>query len=247
MNRIVRSIFRQNARIFNPLWMVAYPYVRRTSGYVPSTFETSEAAFSHIYTNNGWGSEETRSGFGSTLEYTAPLRKSLEELLRRLHVRTFLDAPCGDFNWMRHVQLPPDAKYIGSDIVRPLITNLQARYGDSRYQFVVTDIVRGHLPAADLWLCRDVLFHLPTNEIVATLRNFSHSRIPFILTTTYDFEKENPDVQPGGFRYINLNRHPFLLPRPRLRIADFTAPDPPRFMGLWTREEVAAALRVRAS
>jgi hypothetical protein len=243
MRQFVKKIVRSSPLIFNPVWAAAYPYIRRTNGYVSSPFHTNEAAFSHIYENNGWSSAETRSGFGSSLEYTAPLRKSLEKLLRRLAVGTFLDAPCGDFNWMQHVRLPENTRYLGGDIVKPLIAQLQTQYGDERHQFQTIDIVNGELPAADLWLCRDVLFHLPTADVMSTLRNFSASRIPFILTTTYDFEKENIDVNPGGFRYINLTRPPFMLPRPQSRIVDFLAPSPPRYLALWSREQVAAVLK----
>jgi hypothetical protein len=42
----------------------------------------------------------------------------------------------------------------------------------------------------------------------------------------------------GGFRFINLRRSPFDMPRPLLRIQDFIAPEPPRCLGLWSREQI---------
>jgi hypothetical protein len=106
----------------------------------------------------------------------------------------------------------------------------------------VLDIVHDELPEADLWLCRDVLFHLPTVDVIETLRNFARSKIPYLLTTTYDFQKVNVDVKPGGFRYVNLREPPFSLPKPILKIADFVAPAPPRYLALWSKAQIAESL-----
>ena len=144
---------------------------------------------------------------------------------------------------MQHVRLPAATRYVGGDIVRPLIADLQARHGDELHTFKPLDIVKDTLPEADLWLCRDVLFHLPTADAMSALANFASSRIPYILTTTYDFPDENVDVRPGGFRYLNLARAPFLLPRPQRKIADFNFRNPPRYLALWSREQIREVLR----
>jgi hypothetical protein len=243
MKRHLKQLMQQNPKIFNPIWEKVYPFVRRGSGEVASTFADNSTAFAQIYSDNIWGDTESLSGWGSTVSYTSMVRKHLEQLFSRIPVKTFLDAPCGDFNWMQHVRFPAGTSYIGGDIVPELIALLNERYatGDTR-KFIVLDIVKDTVPAADVWLCRDVLFHLTTTDAMHVLRNFSHSETPFILTTTYDFVKTNTDTRPGGFRYINLAQPPFNLPKPRIRIPDFLAPAPPRYLGLWSRQEVAAAL-----
>jgi hypothetical protein len=236
-------MMRRNPALFNRLWSLAYPYViRRDEKYFGSEYGDRDAAFQTIFAENRWGSAETRSGSGSTFAYTAPLRKSLSSLLARLNVKVFLDVPCGDFNWMRHVDMPEGTSYLGGDIVLPLVEELQEKYGGATRSFRQIDIVEGPLPTADLWLCRDVLFHLPNLDIAAVLENFTRSGIPLMLTTTYDFPKWNADVRAGGFRFINLRRPPFALPRPLTRIPDFVAPEPPRYLALWSREQVAGAL-----
>ena len=240
---VIKLMMRRNPGFFNPLWSLAYPYViRRDEKYHGSEYGDRDSAFHTIFTENRWGSAETRSGGGSTVAYTAPLRKSLAALLARLDIKVFLDAPCGDFHWMRHVELPAGARYLGGDIVLPLVEQLQHKYGDERRSFENIDIVKGPLPRADLWLCRDVLFHLPNADIGTVLENFARSDIPLMLTTTYDFPKQNFDVRAGGFRFINLRRPPFTLTRPLTRIPDFVAPEPPRYLALWTREQVAEVL-----
>lgn len=251
MRRRVVEFMKKNPAIFhpswfNPLWSTIYPIIRKTDGsdaYVASSYTDRETAFHTIFQTNGWGIEETRSGWGSTIDYTAPLRKSIEKLTHKLGVRVMLDAPCGDFNWMQHVRLPSDCQYIGGDIVSPLIEKLKSLYEvQPNRQFKVIDIVKDELPEADLWLCRDVLFHLPNADIMKVFENFAQSKVSYILTTTYEFQRFNSDVKPGGFRYINLQAAPFLLPRPKLKVADFVAPAPPRYLGLWSREQIAASL-----
>jgi hypothetical protein len=240
----IKLMMRRNPALFNPLWSLAYPYViRRDEKYNGSEYRDRDQAFQTIFAENRWGEEESRSGRGSTFAYTAPLRKSLTSYLRRLNIKVFLDAPCGDFNWMRHVPLPDGARYIGGDLVAPLVEELQRTQGDATHAFHKIDIVAGELPKADLWLCRDVLFHLPNDDIATVLENFVNSDIPHILTTTYDFPKRNVDVRAGGFRFINLRKAPFMLPRPLAKIPDFVAPEPPRYLALWSREQVAAVRR----
>src|SRR5215204_467455 len=72
--------------------------------------------FGEIYRKNVWGDAESRSGGGSTVEATSVARDVVGGLVRELGLRVLHDIPCGDFNWMRHVDLG-DCAYIGSDIV----------------------------------------------------------------------------------------------------------------------------------
>jgi hypothetical protein len=244
MRQYLRRLMEQNPGVFNPIWEKIYPLVRQGNGEIVSEFSDNDAAFSKIYADNIWGNTESLSGWGSTLSYTSVMRQHLERLLAQMDVRVFLDAPCGDLNWMQHVRLPAGVTYVGGDIVADLIAALKERYAaDPSRTFIAIDIVKGTIPPADLWLCRDVLFHLTTADAFAALGNFVKSSVPFILTTTYDFVKTNSDIRPGGFRFLNLMLPPFNLPKPRTRIPDFLAPAPPRYLALWSREEVAAALR----
>jgi hypothetical protein len=240
---LIKLAMQHSSAISNPLWSVCYPYVIHHDGkYYGSEYTDRLTAFQQIFEENRWLCGETRSGAGSTLAYTKPMRKSLAKYLETLNARVFLDAPCGDFNWMRHVRLPQKTSYIGGDIVAPLVDELQRIYGSRTHSFRRIDIVEGPLPKADLWLARDVLIHLPNKEIMTVLKNFANSEIPYLLTTTYTFPKWNEDVMPGGFRFINLQKPPFLLPRPLSRIADFVPPHPPRYLALWSRDQIAKAL-----
>jgi hypothetical protein len=64
-----------------------------------------ESTFAPFYNDNRWGDAESRSGPGSNLTRTAKLRNELPLLLEEIVARTLLDAPCGDFNWIKDTEL----------------------------------------------------------------------------------------------------------------------------------------------
>jgi hypothetical protein len=66
----------------------------------------SQEIFTRIYHQNLWGNSESKSGHGSTVSRTDALRPRLTELAQQLGIRSLLDVPCGDFNWMRLTELP---------------------------------------------------------------------------------------------------------------------------------------------
>lgn len=207
----------------------------------PLRASVSTDTFSDIYNTNYWGSQESVSGQGSTLNYTAPLRRALPQLLAQFGVKSILDAPCGDFNWMKHVELD-GVHYTGGDVVPELVSKLQAEFGTNARSFIRCDIINGPIPKADLWICRDVLFHFRYREIIKVLKLAANSDIKYLLTTTYSYFDENVDLdRTGGFRVINLQRPPFCLPKPLIRIDDFVVPAIPRYLALWSREQIAKA------
>src|SRR5579885_1138281 len=61
--------------------------------------------FSEIYRSNQWGASESVSGLGSELSATERVREELPKIVREFGVRSMLDIPCGDFHWMRQVDL----------------------------------------------------------------------------------------------------------------------------------------------
>ena len=98
---------------------------------------------------------------------------------------------------------------------------------------------------ADVWHCRDCLFHLPYDDIQRALANFARSGIRYALITTHKsrFLHRNLDVGVGGFRLLDLERSPISLPSPVESISDFQwGRDFPRYVGLWTRQQIADAV-----
>ncbi|MFN3590677.1 MAG: class I SAM-dependent methyltransferase [Thermaurantiacus sp.] len=204
-------------------------------------------AFQRIHDGNLWGTEESVSGPGSHLAATESIRRELPELVKALEVQTLLDAPCGDLNWMRHILAPMGIAYIGADLVPRVVETARTRADWPQARFLVLDIVEDPLPAADLWLCRDCLFHLSNADVFAALENFVRSGIPYLLTTIHTGpEPKNRDIRSGGFRWFDLFQPPFNVPGPPVHAFDDFEPGwPPRRMACVTREQVAAALARR--
>jgi SAM-dependent methyltransferase len=173
-----------------------------------------EERFARIYQTNLWFDAESRSGTGSSLEATAQLRAFLPPLLRHLNTRRLLDVPCGDFNWMSHVDLS-GIDYIGGDIVEPMIEANHERYGSPARRFMKVDLISGLLPQADVILCRDCLVHFSFANIIAAFRTIKASGARYLLTTTFPDRQVNKDIVDGDWRPLNLERAPFLLPAPQ--------------------------------
>jgi hypothetical protein len=172
-----------------------------------------DEVFRDIYRRHHWRGGESASGSGASLVQTRGLRRSLPALLRELGTRTLLDLPCGDYGWMRALELPA-IRYIGADLLPEIIDPLATAFGDDRREFRVLDLTRDRLPPADLLFCRDCLVHLSFADIRQALGNAVGSRIPFLLVTTFPGGEANEDIVTGDWRPLDLEQAPFHLPVP---------------------------------
>jgi SAM-dependent methyltransferase len=198
-------------------------------------FRNTADVFTHHYYRNHWGNNESRSGWGSTLEYTENIRREIPRLMESLGVKSILDAPCGDFNWFRRIPREEDVYYTGGDVVAPLVSKNNEQFGNHNTRFVVLDITTSRLPDADFWLCRDCLFHLPISDIHRVLDRFRDSNIRYLLTSVHPECRENIDIFAGDFRLLNLRIAPFNLCPPLLVIEDWIPGYPIRQLALWER------------
>jgi hypothetical protein len=229
--------------IYYPIKLIKYKKLQR----LLLSLKSNEDKFTWIYKNNYWSSNESFSGTGSTLEYTKNLRKELPNLFSRYSIQKVFDAPCGDFNWMSHLLPLVKIKYIGGDIVKPLIDNLNIKYKSDRISFLHFDLIREIPPEVDLMICRDLLFHLSFQDTKSVLENYIKSKSTYLLTTTHkniDSSFINRDILTGNFRRIDLFSKPYNFPtNPLYCIEDWLFPDPERQMCLWDRKQVLLALR----
>lgn len=197
--------------------------------------------FTAIYQTNAFGSEESRSGKGSSLAQTERIRQLLPGLLREFKVSAMLDAPCGDFNWMRHADLPI-SEYVGVDVVEELVAKDNEFFGTKSRRFVRMDIIEDSLPQTDLIFCRDCLVHLSHGQAIRILRNFKRSGARYLLTTTFPGTQTNRDLGREIWRPLNLQRAPFNLPTPRALINEGCTEDEGAYadksLGLWALQEL---------
>lgn len=178
------------------------------------------------------------SGAGSSMTYTRSTRTFLETVVRRYDIRSILDVPCGDFQWMPIVlSAQPRIRYFGGDILRELVNEHQQHFASrSRWTFGVVDAANA-LPSGqyDLVFMRDMLQHLSPGNILDVLRNVNASRFKYLLVTDYPKEvankaKRGRDIGWDTHMY-NLQLAPYRLSPPLERFEEAASAQerPPKF------------------
>jgi 2-polyprenyl-3-methyl-5-hydroxy-6-metoxy-1,4-benzoquinol methylase len=173
--------------------------------------------FEKIFEENEWGSSESRSGPGSELLGTRKLRKKLPKLWKQYGIKTVLDVPCGDYNWMKTIN-KNDIHYTGGDIVKKIVDNNNKLYGSKNVDFIEIDIRKDELPKVDMILCKDCLQHLSIENVCKTLKNFKRSGSKYLMVTSYPLTSKNWDINDGDCRPLNLLIEPFNLSAPLCKI-----------------------------
>ncbi len=182
----------------------------------PSTPEKVAKAFTEIYDDKVWGEGsggQGTSGGGSTLGATVVYRAYLQDFMKAHGVKSVVDAGCGDWEFSSTMDWT-GIDYTGVDVVASVIAEDKKKYGAPNIKFQTADIVRTDLPAADLLICKDVLQHLPTEDVLAFLAQLPKYK-DVLLTDTVDkatLTAENHDIQPGQFRLLDLTKPPFSVP-----------------------------------
>jgi hypothetical protein len=143
----------------------------------------------------------------------------LPNVLDVLGVRTLVDAPCGDMNWMRHLKYS-FKRFIGIDAVPSIVDRLKQESFPDEYHFQTGNIVTDILPQADALFCRDCLVHLPFADIHNALRLWKLAGFKHVMATTFTRHTQNTDCQIGGWRTLNLQAAPFFLPDPAHIVPD---------------------------
>lgn len=202
-----------------------------------------EERFTLIHNKNLWRSRESKSGSGSTLRMSANLRTHLPIIFQEFNISTLFDAPCGDFNWMKEVDLSK-INYTGGDIVKSMIAILNSKFSRDNIKFIAIDLTREVFPKSDLVITRDCLFHLSYEDIQLVLKNFIASESKYLLTTSYQntIGFENKNITSGDFRLFDLMTAPFNFPSETLYSLEENGEWalPPRYLILWSRDQVIA-------
>lgn len=194
--------------------------------------------FTAIYHQNSWVNPNTRSGCGSDLPETPIIRRQIPELLKKLDAKSVLDAGCGEFYWLKEVNLDFLDFYMGVDIVKEIIDNNTKKYGNEQRSFSVMNIVEEDLPTVDVVLCRDVFQHYGDMDIKRIVANIKLSNSKYLLTSTFRGKKQNNDPLNHANQILalvtgigrNLEIEPFNFPKPLYTINEgFQG----KTLGLW--------------
>lgn len=178
-----------------------------------------EAVFTRAYLKNSWGSKESRSGPSASLERTAALRTALPELFRELEIQSILDCGCGDWNWMRHVDLT-GIQYIGCDIVQPLIQTLQETFSAETVNFQVLNLLQDPPDTADLWLARDLCSLFSLEDTWLFFQKFLDSGSKYLAITSIETDDPYHDIFTGFWTPRNFLAAPFSMPVPLHELDD---------------------------
>lgn len=203
--------------------------------------EDLQHKFSTVYLENLFNSEESRSGEGSNLHQTRIIRQEIPRVAKEYKIRTFIDAPCGDWNWMKAVDLDVE-QYIGVDIVPALIEKNNKQYKNNKVSFKVVNLVKGMVPQADLIFSRDCLVHLSFADSIQIIKNFKKSGAKYFLTTTFTSRDSNLDLEGLFWRPLNMQKAPFNFPAPLQLINEGCEEDNGNYadkcLGLWLLEDI---------
>ncbi len=235
------ALYRRRIRRLHP------ELLRRLDADSDASGDSDRDARTHVfraaYRTGIWSSTgESLSGAGSELAQTEELRHALPDALRELGVRTLLDVPCGDWNWISRVELPVE-RYIGGELLPALVEENQARFGSARNEFRVIDLCADPLPAADLLLCRAALIHFSYTDIWRAIAIVLEADITFLATTSHPTTKENSDLPTGiEWRPLNHEAEPFRFPPPLRSLPDGAHG---RRLAIWKVGELRSALRTR--
>jgi len=182
----------------------------------PSVFtsQTSEAVFTEIYRKKAWGRDEMgegSSGTGSNCAHAKEYIQFLQQFLNQFSIRSVVDVGCGDWGLSKYIQWN-GISYLGYDVVKHIVQKNQKVFSSSSIQFIHADALYVDLPLADLLICKDVLQHLPNDDIflfLSQIHKFKHCLITNDVDSATLTSKNYPIPYRGGYRHLDLTKPPF--------------------------------------
>ena len=216
--------------------------------FSPSVCErTSNNTFDQIYKDGYWGpaiaahgpeyfyadaqwpppSRKSSSGSGSNLgRATSTSLAILNEAIAKYGVKSMIDVPCGDVNWIFDSYATDSLPlYLGLDITQDVINvNIKRFAHHSNKHFMYWDATNCSFPKFrteasaelqpfDLVHVRDVLQHLPLKNGLRYICNVLKSGARVFVTTTFPGIDSNLNIQAGSFYPNNLEKPPFGFPQ----------------------------------
>lgn len=156
---------------------------------------TLQNIFDDIYKNDKWNSG---SGPGSNKSNTGEYVSYINDLVRSLGVKSFLDVGCGDWQLAEQLDLS-GIRYKGIDVSQAAIeiAKSKAPLGTDLSNATIFEVDEQF----DFVYIKDVLQHLPLSECDKILSRATKSKYVLVVN---DHCESNSDTDAGGYRPINV-------------------------------------------
>jgi len=186
-----------------------------SSAAAPRASVSAEGAFTDIYKNARWGTnggDAGASGYGSTVQAARLYHAFLQQFMKDVGIHSVVDAGCGDWESTQTVDWT-GIDYKGYDIVASVVEADQKKFGKPNVHFYQANIVEADLPEADLLICKQVLQHLPNDDIQKFLKKLGRYKHVLLVDAVNPgtLSGKNRDIGVGEFRELDLTRAPFSL------------------------------------
>jgi len=192
-----------------------------------------KSIYNMFYLRGMWGDMGggSKSGLGSSLEYTASYAENLVRIMREYGIHKVFDCSCGDWFWTQRIK-DEFEYYIGNDITEQLIFDNISRFQSDKINFVCNDMLSQMQTyddkEFDLVICRHTLEHLPTEYNMQSIKEMKRiSKYALITSSVQPNVKSNIDIKVdygfiGQSRSINIELPPYTeeLTDPLLRFWD---------------------------
>lgn len=167
------------------------------------------------------------------MELTQQLRADLPDLFLKYDITSILDAPCGDWNWMQHVDLR-GIDYQGWDVEPGLVDDNQRKFSAPNVSFRQANLLNTrNFPTVDLIICKDFLFHIDNDDVEWLLSRFAASGSTYLLATHMpgaSNDRPYDGIQDGVVGYfaqsLDICAEPFGMADPLLEIREHDALQP---------------------
>jgi len=173
---------------------------------------------------------ETYSGPGSLVKNTDNIIDKLPLFLNKFNIKSIIDIPCGDFNFMSKIDFT-GVNYKGVDISKKAI-QLCKKYETDNIKFECGDILNDnyYIDDVDLIICKDLTLHLSFNDIHKLLDRIKKSKCKYFAVSRYNKCKvTNRDTKDGksglGARCIEVTKPPFNFNYPEIERIKYSNSD----------------------
>lgn len=183
------------------------------NGEIDFTDHAFKRKLAQVYDTNLSSAKAAQPKVAINYTETEIIRRELPTIIDQLSVKTFVDAPCGDWHLMEGVDLGVE-HYIGCDIVTELIEANRRQFANETRNFIVADLSRDILPKTDMIFSRDLFSHLTFDEAFKIIANFKKAGAKYLLTITFDYVEQNDELGTSLWRPLNLQKSPFSFPPP---------------------------------